>query len=291
MRQAKKIGIALAIVVATGTLGLSAPAQASVFTIEWNGLITKGYDDTGVFNLHTDDLSGQTILVKVRVDTKTPGAMYDLDENGKIDGLYGFGSASPVSAWITINGVTRELLRDHEVYTPSSSDVIEHNDPLRVAGATNEMSFPKDQIYQLISRTLNLHVIGEAGDEVANVENDFLNLQMRGYPESDFADGDLETAPLSHVLTENERLEGDNVGDFKIFDDFQTRFSGVTTIEAYDAAAAQFDIVSFTVTADGSGQPPAVPEPGTWALMIAGLGLVGFMLRGSRRQRRADRFA
>ena len=39
----------------------------------------------------------------------------------------------------------------------------------------------------------------------------------------------------------------------------------------YDYAA---DLVKLQVL--NVGNPPAVPEPGTWALMAAGLGLLGF---------------
>lgn len=47
-------------------------------------------------------------------------------------------------------------------------------------------------------------------------------------------------------------------------------------------------IVPTTGTGDTGGQPvaPGVPEPTTWTLMLAGIGGIGIMLRGTRRERR-----
>lgn len=59
-------------------------------------------------------------------------------------------------------------------------------------------------------------------------------------------------------------------------------FSGITRIEIVnisDAAGLGFDDFTFTVGVRG------VPEPASWAMMIAGFGLVGAAVRGRRQVR------
>lgn len=41
----------------------------------------------------------------------------------------------------------------------------------------------------------------------------------------------------------------------------------------------------------GGSQPPSTPEPSTWAMMIAGFGLTGLMMRRGRRDRRSSQTA
>ena len=50
---------------------------------------------------------------------------------------------------------------------------------------------------------------------------------------------------------------------------------------AYDYTDAFANKVTFTLTA------PAVPEPASWALMLAGFGVVGGVLRGKRKAKGA----
>lgn len=54
--------------------------------------------------------------------------------------------------------------------------------------------------------------------------------------------------------------------------DFSNGLRGLGVFEALGTDGAQFRITTFTPT-------PGIPEPGTWALMISGLGLIGAALR------------
>jgi hypothetical protein len=57
---------------------------------------------------------------------------------------------------------------------------------------------------------------------------------------------------------------------------------GYPTI-GFDTSAGSGSIAAWSIVVDGGGAPGVVPEPATWALMIAGFGLVG----GAVRRRRA----
>jgi len=64
--------------------------------------------------------------------------------------------------------------------------------------------------------------------------------------------------------------------------------SGVSYF-AVSSGFANTDFGSFTLTIDGpgnilGGSSAAVPEPTTWAMMIAGFGMIGFGLRSRRKQ-------
>lgn len=57
-----------------------------------------------------------------------------------------------------------------------------------------------------------------------------------------------------------------------------TGVSGISIVNDVDVSGLGFD--DFTFDAGGGG----VPEPASWALVLAGLGAAGALLRGSRRQ-------
>ncbi len=67
-------------------------------------------------------------------------------------------------------------------------------------------------------------------------------------------------------------------GGFNEFD-----FRGISSDSA-DIYGLRFGGNYILLTGTANGAPPAVPEPASWALMLTGFGLVGFVLRSRRQQ-------
>lgn len=90
----------------------------------------------------------------------------------------------------------------------------------------------------------------------------------------------------SYVDTSNSKFGGDLLASHT----FNSPGAGLQVGTAYDVGAGPFSITTrYTVSGTGNGGAfgtigvAAIPEPGTWALMIMGFGGAGAMLRSRRR--------
>lgn len=272
MRKVQKFGIALAAAMAVSIPGTDGVASAAVYTLQWSGVIYQGNALHGLFG-PTEDLAGLPILFSVRVDTQTPGSAYEYDENGAITGIGGFGAGSPVIASVTINGITRAVLKDYEAYTPPQNGVFVRNDPFFSSGISAETVNPIGIVAGAI-RTQNIQVFDEFGTQNVNIFSDDFDINVRSY-ETNFVDGDLETAPLSFTFSPIES-QVYTFGAFTINDYlFHRTIDGVVTTEYDDYATARFRILSLNVISEAG----AVPEPASWLLTILGFGFLGAKMR------------
>lgn len=108
--------------------------------------------------------------------------------------------------------------------------------------------------------------------------------------------GTTSFASLSPELQQaffiGDGLTGDGTGatqTFYIPTGATTLYLGLADACGYNGSPSCFfdNSGSFTVTANGSGMSAGVPEPGSWVLMLIGVGVAGGMLRASQRARLA----
>ena len=97
-----------------------------------------------------------------------------------------------------------------------------------------------------------------------------------------FIDGFSQTN-LNGVETRSFALDS---SFFSIFSDGAVSLDGTRLTEAYLKGSFKVDFLRLDIT---TAADTAVPEPGTWAMMLAGFGVVGASLRRRRRKAQALR--
>ncbi|HEY9236964.1 MULTISPECIES: PEPxxWA-CTERM sorting domain-containing protein [Phenylobacterium] len=130
----------------------------------------------------------------------------------------------------------------------------------------------------------NLGVVGPLLSSSVRINGVTLGLNgglENRYSASDQLRMHTETAwPAGGVITVDNAAAIDFQGlDFE----YGGGFSGVSDWLVYSGGPQQAQIQWVTMTYTVTEVPSAIPEPASWALMIAGFGLTGAALRGSRR--------
>lgn len=87
-------------------LGLAASAKAGIVTATYKGVVTDGYDQTGVFGTPGANLTGDSFTAVYTINDAEGSSNYDPPYSSEIEGGSVIGVGSPVSATITINGLT-----------------------------------------------------------------------------------------------------------------------------------------------------------------------------------------
>jgi len=229
---------------AVGLLTAAAPASAAVYTLTYQGTVTSGFD-TGTFGI-IGDLAGQHYTAVYTIDTGTPGAT--LGGFPGFASLTGQGAASPVKATLTINAITQS-------YGDFSGFLVEMDGPTSGFGDDSQTAIANAQDV----------VCGGGGQDCLVYDRQLFH--SAGSAVHDLVDADLETAPASHVYGPGDMVFG-SFSDYRIVD--------ASIGEREYRARAFFAVEKVTAGTVGGG---AVPEPGTWALMILGFGTVGAALR------------
>ena len=220
-------------------------AQAAQFLITYTGTF-DGKDKTGAFGAPNTDFINSAFTAIYLLDTSTVGATTRTDglTFSHILGGTRASTVSPVSASLTINGVTRAfnglasgeaILVNNEAGT--GSDIIDHrvsDDGLSTTSTTDNYMY---------------HTV----DDVAGTLLSSINW------------GPAFTYAAS-------RNDGTNA-----YFQFSTRNNATGDEEEY--ANGLMNIQSVTVASVG-----AIPEPGTWLMMIVGFGMVGASIRSTRRR-------
>ena len=110
----------------------AASADAAILVATYTGTVSDGYDQTGVFGAAGASLTGDSYVAKYTFDT-TKGVDYnDLPAFEELYGGSAYGTSSPVSATIIINGHTQliegnylgQALTEPHYYYPYN--VVEH---------------------------------------------------------------------------------------------------------------------------------------------------------------------
>lgn len=241
---------------AAGLALAAGAAEAAVFTWTFRGVMTSGYDATGLFGVAGADLTGLHWTAVVRTNTAAPGAV--IENGGVYTRIDGFGELTPVKVDFTLNGVSRRLGVPpqgpaFEINAGASGRQLQLDgvlpgfdfDEFLVIQASNSGSFVSGDLTRRFEEEIEL--LG------AGVGLDFL-------PGPDFTTLPSLTAPPPGAF-----LGGSMTFHYSDFD----RTTQVETV-FYDAYG-QMRILSITAG--------AVPEPATWATMIAGLGVAGAMAR------------
>jgi len=101
------------IVSAVASLGIAAAcaasADAATLVATYTGTVSSGYDQTGLFGTAGGDLAGAAYTVKYTIDTTKGVYVNNLPSHDALYGGSDYGTSSPVSATVTINGITLSI--------------------------------------------------------------------------------------------------------------------------------------------------------------------------------------
>lgn len=237
------MGVRLPFKAAVIAVGLAAApsVQAATYVIAFNGTLVGAYDNVGMFGAANTNLSGKAFTATYTLVDPTPGAVESMP-NGYTVQYAGSGAGTPLTATLTVNGITRGF------QTLSGSAQVVNDQPVTH--------------YDALGLTVQ-------GDQMVGnlVYDDFMTIYLKDDSQSMFSSFDLPDA-FSTAITSPFTATG--YYRFKIGP--QTQGTG------------QFGITSVTITKLAS----AVPEPASWAIMIAGFGIAGMAMR---QRRAAVRFA
>jgi hypothetical protein len=236
----RHVSLAAAILVST-------PANAATYVITYTGTVSGGYafDHTGVFGEARRFLSGLEFIAVYTLQAPLPGA--STIDTGIHGSIYSWGKPSPVSATLTIDGVTRAIAGDTFSSAMQSNlccspgiDLVKHE--------------ASDRTGDYYDRT---YINNRIENSISSAWNNFISTP-------DY------TSSLNYTAQPND----DNVGSFSFFG--QTDY-------VVDSWATGFLVAKHvTIVKEVAG----VPEPTTWATMILGMGIVGGAMRRSRQKAR-----
>jgi hypothetical protein len=238
-----------AVAAAAGLIAVAQPASAAVMLATYTGTVTQGQDLTGEFGSKVD-LSGLSYVATFSYDTTLGNTGFssppDFDERAGGSNSWPNGFASPIlTGTLTLEGVTRSFSFD------SLGDV---------SMASGTTIFPTPDTYgYFFAGGYNAGVA--PGSDLESSLSMSIYTQLGASSLSDPFSGSLGSS-----------LAPNSTGSFSIIDQPDL---GVPTYLHYASASLAPGTVSIVVA--------SVPEPGTWALMLAGLAGLGVALRRRRR--------
>lgn len=230
---------------------LTSAASAAVLYVSYEGTVVDGHDDTGEFNLAGQSLDGLSFTANYVIDLGTAGATHD--SYPWTDFYYGTFASSPVTATITLNGVTRSFGQysgydQRTDYSLQPGCVTDCTDASFLMGASNQ----------------SLYDIGLD----RYVTKEYMN--MGGFS----SDGTIHGIDHGPVNFTNPPV---TLQGYVSINQYVQHLPGNGMDDIHNAVAI-LKINSVMTTME------AVPEPSSWALMISGFGMAGAAMRASRRR-------
>lgn len=229
------------------SLSLAAPANADIAYITYSGVLeTNGNNDySGLFGTPGGNLGGLDFTAVFTLDT-SKGQYWS--NGSSSEGWMGYGLDTPISVTVTVDGVTRafnvyEGTSDGGSYTSLGSSTESHDDS--IGGYFLDNAFTGQiagQIYTPLGAPSALPSFGSPFDFAPDGVN------LKGYFFVHLWGTSGEPGTFLYSQTDGNGTESN---------------LHRVTFEWADAA-------------------PEVPEPATWAMLIAGFGLAGAALRGRR---------
>jgi hypothetical protein len=235
---------------ALASAALASSADAGVLVTTYTGYVSNGVDNTGFWGLGAGaDLAGHAFTAVYSLDDSVAGATVAF--NSLSSQVYGYGASNPVTATLTINGVswafglTADADGWYYVYNIGEAG----------QGFTHRASDSRSEVDHIAHRR----------DQWTTV----LDASLGGNGHTPVSP-DYRTSS-AYVLGE----VGNIYGSFSRFHSSYSTESGEggTTYDWY--GNLQGTSVSSIYTSD----PVVVPEPMTWTLMIVGMGAAGAALR------------
>jgi len=229
----------LAMLAAIGLALACARADASVFTVTYTGKVTFIGDDTDYFDLFSSPNPSGAISLQFTIDSDASGS--DLRDYGNFVQLDGSGQAGNpfVRSSFTLNGRT---------VTWSNSPGDGYDSSYGFAEQSHSPGY--DEVFH---SSYDYGQSADSYDTAAATVTSALNNIVNGT--------DL-TAPLEYGVQAGDTASG-SFGS--------VRYNEATGLYSR-YVGLNFDISHVSIAA-------AVPEPGTWAMMIAGMGLMGGTMR------------
>lgn len=189
-------------------LVIAAPSQAALYDITYTGVVSSGYDQTGVFLGNNTDLAGQAFTAVFTLNYPVPAGAYDFSDptyQQLLGGDY-YGSPSFLNAKITINGKTDTVsgqFYDHALnqYYPGQ-DYVYHVSQDYIGGPT---LYKNNQIYSYIQSTNDNYLIGPDITQSLNYtadSNDFTGGYFNFSQDID-ADGAYEKYAYGNLVPSN----------------------------------------------------------------------------------------
>lgn len=238
--------LTLSLIAAVAALGFAAatPASALIITSTWEGSIAA-FDITGVFGTPFASVDAPFRAV-FTTDTETLGAIETLSP-GQRSFLTGENAANPTTAVLTILG---------------RSFVIGAQGDYTFGSIYRQDAFPFGAVHDNVDNVARHRIDGPIFEQVV------LSMNL-GSRTNDFTGWDYRT-PMTYVFDPPNDRQG---GAFSL-----DRFNVATGVQL-DSLFGRVFATSVTVTV---GDAAVVPEPASWALMIAGFGAAGAVLRRRR---------
>ncbi|MBI1199944.1 MAG: PEP-CTERM sorting domain-containing protein [Phenylobacterium sp.] len=247
---------------AAALLVAPAAAQASVLTFTYKGHVSESLDNTGEFGaIGSNTLVGQAFTATFTVDLGTAGLQHASDV--WYDYLYGYNAANPVTGVLQLNGHTFAigggLPGDYGAdartdYSLEPGCTLDCQTAMFQQAVSNQASTFAGGMNYYSGRFLNAGAYAQDGT--------LTGLAHTGY--------DLTNPPVNlsvfasiYEYVDDYNVDGDAID--------QPPFTRTVT------HSAEVSMIADSVTMGG------VPEPASWALMIAGFGVMGTSLRARRR--------